>query len=118
MRAMDARAMLFEMRFIASAHQARAALPQVDTLVAIGDNRLDWALEYEALVVGASSAEPEVEIEEHDPYYFNLTSGTTGLPKFYVLSRSRRARRRETPSSAHRATSCRRRRTWDRRPAT
>ena len=86
MRAMGAQAMLFETRFIASAEQARAALPQVKTFIAVGDNRPDWALDHEALLAGASSLEPEAEIEEHDPYYFNLTSGTTGLPKSYVLS--------------------------------
>ena len=83
---MGARAMLFETRFTPSAEQARSTLPQIKTFVAIGENRPDWALDYEALLAGASSAEPDVEIEEHDPYYFNLTSGTTGLPKSYLLS--------------------------------
>ena len=86
MRAMGAKAMLFETRFAPAADQARAALPQVKTFVAVGDRRPDWAIDYEALLAGVSHDEPEVEIEEHDPYYFNLTSGTTGLPKSYVLS--------------------------------
>jgi acyl-CoA synthetase (AMP-forming)/AMP-acid ligase II len=29
---------------------------------------------------------PDIEIEESDPFYFNLTSGITGLPKSYVLT--------------------------------
>ena len=86
MRAMGARAMLFETRFTPSAEQARTALSQIKTFVAVGENRPDWALDYEALLASASSAEPDVEIREHDPYYFNLTSGTTGLPKSYLLS--------------------------------
>ncbi|MNP54401.1 long-chain-fatty-acid--CoA ligase [compost metagenome] len=34
----------------------------------------------------SSSREPTVEIDEGDPFYFNLTSGTTGLPKCYVIN--------------------------------
>ena len=86
MRAMGARAMLFETRFTPAAEQPRSTLPRVESFVAIGEKRPEWALDYEALLAGASSGEPEVEIEEHDPYYFNLTSGTTGLPKSYLLS--------------------------------
>ena len=86
MRAMGARSMLFETRFASVADQVRAALPEVKSFVAIGDRRPDWAMEYEALLASASSADPDVEVEEHDLFYFNLTSGTTGLPKSYALT--------------------------------
>ena len=86
MRAMGARSMLFETRFTSVADQVRAALPEVKSFVAIGDRRPDWAMEYEALLASASSADPDVEVEEHDLFYFNLTSGTTGLPKSYALT--------------------------------
>ncbi len=86
MRAMGAKAMVFEMRFAGAAEEARRALPQVESYVAIGDGRPDWAIGYEELLGAASVTEPQVEIEEHDPFYFNLTSGTTGLPKAYTLT--------------------------------
>ena len=86
MKAMGARAMLFETRFASAADQVRAALDHVETFIAIGDGRPNWALDYETLLAGAPSSEPEAEIEEHDLYYFNLTSGTTGLPKSYALT--------------------------------
>ncbi len=86
MQAMGARALLFATRFAAAAAQVRAALPQVGHFVAIGEDRPDWTLGYEELLAGASPAEPVVEVEEDDPFYFNLTSGTTGLPKSYVLT--------------------------------
>ena len=86
MKAMGARAMLFETRFASAADQVRPALDHVETFIAIGDGRPNWALDYETLLAGAPSSEPEVEIEEHDLYYFNLTSGTTGLPKSYALT--------------------------------
>jgi acyl-CoA synthetase (AMP-forming)/AMP-acid ligase II len=86
MSAMGATAMLFEARFTAAAEKARAELPQVKSYVVIGGAGPAWASEYEALLGESSSAEPDVEIEESDPYYYNLTSGTTGLPKAYVLT--------------------------------
>src|SRR5208283_1230315 len=86
MNAMDAKAMLFETRFAAVAERARAELPQVKSFVAIGGNGPAWATAYKVLLAESSPAEPEVEVEESDPYYYNLTSGTTGLPKAYVLT--------------------------------
>jgi len=86
MQAMGARALLFATRFAPAAAQVRAALPEVGCFVAIGEDPPDWALGYEDLLAGASPAEPEAEVEEDDPFYFNLTSGTTGLPKSYVLT--------------------------------
>ena len=86
MQAMGATALLFETRFLAAADYVRAKLEGVRTFVAIGPNGPDWALGYEPLIAGAPATEPEVEVEESDPYYFNLTSGTTGLPKAYTLS--------------------------------
>ena len=86
MRAMGAKAMLFETRFIASAERVCAELPGVEVFVAIGEARPEWAKAYEDVLASAPATEPEVEIEESDPYYYNLTSGTTGLPKSYLLT--------------------------------
>lgn len=86
MRAMGARALIFDTRFLATAAEVRASLPGISAFVAVGEGRPEWTLDYEALLVGASDAEPGVLVEEHDPFYFNLTSGTTGLPKSYVLT--------------------------------
>ena len=86
MSAMGAKAMIFETRFAAAAELVRAKLPGVKTFVAIGENAPDWSRAYEAQLANASVDEPQVEVEEHDPFYFNLTSGTTGLPKSYTLT--------------------------------
>ncbi len=86
MQAMGAQAMLFEMRFAAAAAEVHAALPAVRSFIAIGEGKPDWALAYEELLAGSAAVEPEVEVEEHDPFYFNLTSGTTGMPKAYTLT--------------------------------
>jgi fatty-acyl-CoA synthase len=86
MRAMSAKTMLFETRFIAAAERARAELPEVRDYVAIGEGPPEWAKRYEDVLASAPSTEPEASIEESDPYYYNLTSGTTGLPKSYLLT--------------------------------
>ncbi|MFO1114399.1 MAG: AMP-binding protein [Beijerinckiaceae bacterium] len=86
MQAMGASGMIYETRFAAAAEQVKAGLPQVKTFVAIGGSAPDWAVAYEDLLTRSSDAEPDVVVEEHDPFYFNLTSGTTGLPKSYVLT--------------------------------
>ncbi len=83
MRAMGASGLIYEGRFAAVAEQAGKALRQVVQFVG---GKSDFALDYEALLAAASPHAPDIEIEEADPYYFNLTSGTTGLPKSYLLT--------------------------------
>ena len=87
-RAMGARALLFADRFVAATAAVREALPSVETFVAIREEsgRPDWALGYETMLAGSHAGAPEVEVEEHAPFYFNLTSGTTGVPKSYLLT--------------------------------
>ncbi|MBK1661401.1 class I adenylate-forming enzyme family protein [Paracraurococcus ruber] len=87
MTAMGAQALIFADRFSAAAAQAHEALPGVRHWVAIGEAALPtWALRYEDLLAGGEETEPEVEVEEADAFYFNLTSGTTGVPKSYLLT--------------------------------
>ncbi len=91
MQAMDAKAMLFETRFLGAADRVRAELPEIQAFIAIGEGRPEWARAYEDVLAASSDGEPDVEVEESDPYYFNLTSGTTGLPKSYVLTQANNA---------------------------
>ena len=64
----------------------RTKLPGLKRFIGMGDPIPDFAISYEALVAESSKAEPEVEVSDEDPQYLNLTSGTTGLPKAYMLS--------------------------------
>lgn len=86
MRTMGARALIFEARFEACALHIREQMPEVRHYVSIGTSDARVGMAYEALLAEASVDEPQVEMDEADPYYFNLTSGTTGLPKSYVLT--------------------------------
>ena len=91
MREMGARALIYEHRFAACAAQVSATLPDVSHFVAIGDESPAIGCGYEQLLAQSAAVEPVVEVEEADPFYFNLTSGTTGLPKSYVLTHSNNA---------------------------
>ncbi|WP_170182042.1 AMP-binding protein [Phreatobacter stygius] len=82
-RAMGASGLIYEARF---AGVADAARPLVRHRIRIGGEASSAEPDYEALLAGASSEAPDIEIDEADPFYFNLTSGTTGLPKSYVLN--------------------------------
>lgn len=83
LRAMGASGLIYEGKFATIAEQAGKALRHV---VQFGGETPGFALDYETVLAAASSQTPDIEIDEADPYYFNLTSGTTGLPKSYVLT--------------------------------
>jgi len=82
-RSMGAKGLIYEGRFASVAREVGNAVRHV---IEIDGDRNDRALDYETLLASASAEPPDVEIEEADPFYFNLTSGTTGLPKSYVLT--------------------------------
>ena len=84
--AMGAQAMLFETRFLGSAQAVRDSVARITRFIAVGDGAPDWARPYEDVLAGSTDDEPQVDVQEHDPFYFNLTSGTTGLPKAYTLT--------------------------------
>lgn len=80
---MGAKGIIYEDRFAALAAPTVAMLPTVIRIGAGGDA---GEHDYQALTAAASTARLDRDIREEDPYYFNLTSGTTGLPKSYVLT--------------------------------
>jgi len=86
MREVHAAGLICERKFAPIAAQARGELATLRTFLAFGEGDAPGLLDYETLLAQASAAPPAVEVGEHDPFYFNLTSGTTGLPKCYLIS--------------------------------
>lgn len=82
----EASTLIFDPWFGEIAAQVKEALPRVRYFVGMGEAVPDFALEYESLLSRSSEAEPEVAVREEDVMYMNLTSGTTGLPKAYLLT--------------------------------
>jgi acyl-CoA synthetase (AMP-forming)/AMP-acid ligase II len=89
MQEVDAVALLFEDKFAEIAALVHKEMSSVRVQIAFGESeggRGTGVEDYEALLAGAPEVEPNIEVCESDPYYFNLTSGTTGMPKCYVLA--------------------------------
>lgn len=82
----DTENLIFDAAFAALVDELRPKLPGVKRFVSFGEPVPDFAVSYEGLIQASPQTEPDVEISEEDPQYLNLTSGTTGLPKAYMLS--------------------------------
>jgi fatty-acyl-CoA synthase len=82
----DTENLIFDAAFAALVDELRPKLPGVKRFVCFGEPLPDFAVSYEGLIQTSPQTEPDVEIREEDPQYLNLTSGTTGLPKAYMLS--------------------------------
>jgi acyl-CoA synthetase (AMP-forming)/AMP-acid ligase II len=85
MRAVGTVALIAERRFSELLVPHLGALPQIAHCISFGEGTA-LGSDYEALLARSASSEPMVEVEEDDPFYFNLTSGTTGLPKCYLIN--------------------------------
>jgi len=82
----DTGSVIFDPSFSQTIADIREKTPRVKRWVCMGDDIPDFALSYEDLVSGSSDEEPDVEVFEDDYQYLNLTSGTTGHPKAYLLT--------------------------------
>lgn len=86
MRSMGATALVYEGRFAGEAQAVRRALPGIARIIGVASPATNFGRDYEELLQAASPRPPEIEVGEDDPYYYNLTSGTTGVPKAYMLT--------------------------------
>ena len=82
----EAVALICDTRFGAVQTRVLACGTTLRHTVWIGDAVPAGEPAYEALLAAASTAEPEVAVHEDDVFYYNLTSGTTGLPKCYAIT--------------------------------
>jgi fatty-acyl-CoA synthase len=85
MKECEAKTFLFDTPFFEVAKKVKADLPAITLFVGMGDCP-DFAVKYEELLARSSTDEPAVEVFEEDYQYYNLTSGTTDLPKSYLLT--------------------------------
>ncbi len=85
MRATGVVALVLERRFSEPLLPFLDDLPHVAHYISFGQGRA-LGSDYEALLERSAPNEPQIDVEEADPYYFNLTSGTTGQPKCYLIN--------------------------------
>jgi acyl-CoA synthetase (AMP-forming)/AMP-acid ligase II len=77
----QARAIVFDSRFAETLAAVLPKLPQLTTLIQVGDGPLlEGALAYEDAIAGAAPTPPPVE-RSPDDLYILCTGGTTGMPK-------------------------------------
>lgn len=62
------------------------AIPQLDTILVLGDLPLGTMIDYETFINEGSTQEPDVLVTEDDTFYIGYTSGTTGNPKGVIIS--------------------------------
>ncbi len=85
MRATDVQALIVERCYVEMLAPHLAGLPKLVHRVSLGEGD-SFGRDYETLLARAPEIEPPVEVNDGDPFYFNLTSGTTGLPKCYLVN--------------------------------
>ncbi len=66
--------------------EALDSLPNVKHYIYIGDDPPEFATPYEELIQSASRDEPDVVVVSRDNEFINMTSGTTGLPKPFLIT--------------------------------
>ncbi|MET4488998.1 class I adenylate-forming enzyme family protein [Bradyrhizobium sp. LA7.1] len=82
----EASALIFDTRFTAMVDAHRGNLTTVKLLVAIGPNRPPWAESYEAVRDSGNPHNPCLDVDEEQPSFLQLTTGTTGNPKPWIAT--------------------------------
>lgn len=78
-----AKALLFDTRF-AAAVEDRLRDFGTTTMIAIGTDCPNWAIPLAEVIGKGSPVDPYHEVDEDDPCFLQLTSGTTGMSKPWV----------------------------------
>jgi len=84
----DIELLFYEELFADKVEAVRARLPKLKEIIPIGDPGEDA---FAAFCAQGSSADPDVEIGEDDPFCMTYTGGTTGRPKGVLVSHRNRA---------------------------
>ncbi|MEW6665307.1 MAG: long-chain fatty acid--CoA ligase [Thermodesulfobacteriota bacterium] len=85
LRDSGAEALVFGSEFTDQAEQSRARLPGVRLFVCHGEHDERY-LDYEELLRNAQAGEPDIEVDENEPYKIHYTSGTTGMPRGVIMT--------------------------------
>jgi len=80
----DVQVLIYEDLFADKVEAVKPKCPKIDTYIPIG-------APFDDFIDGESAAEPDVEIDEYDPFCMTYTGGTTGRPKGVLASHRARA---------------------------
>jgi acyl-coenzyme A synthetase/AMP-(fatty) acid ligase len=83
----QARALVFDARFCEALTGVRDRLDRTLQCVGVGEPCLEWAIPYQELLTRAGAAEfAPPDVDEDAPVCIQPTTGTTGMPKPWVVS--------------------------------
>ncbi|MFT7573472.1 MAG: acyl-CoA synthetase (AMP-forming)/AMP-acid ligase II [Paracoccaceae bacterium] len=80
----DVQVLIYEDLFAEKIEAVKPNCPKIETYIPIGQP-------FDDFIAGHSADEPDVEIDERDPFSMTYTGGTTGLPKGVLASHLARA---------------------------
>jgi len=80
----EATVLIFDTAFTEGLAPHRHEFTTVRTFVAIGDGCPEWAIPYADVARKGTPADPYLEVDEDDPCFLQLTSGTTGMSKPWI----------------------------------
>ncbi len=80
----DVQALIYEDLFAEKIEAVKPNCPKIETYIPIGKP-------FDDFIAGQSAEEPDVDIDERDPFSMTYTGGTTGLPKGVLASHRARA---------------------------
>jgi len=80
----EASTLIFDTAFVDDIAPHRHEFTTVRTFVAIGEGCPDWAMPYSDVVGKGSPVDPYLEVDEDEPCFLQLTSGTTGMSKPWI----------------------------------
>jgi fatty-acyl-CoA synthase len=92
MASLNAVAIVCDAAFVAVAERAASEIPSLRQIIVFGgptdpvSASVSRTIDYDLLLANSNADDPDIELHESDPFYFNLTSGTSGLPKCYSLT--------------------------------
>ena len=81
----DVEVLIFEDLFAEKVAQVRGDLPKIKHFIAIG-SAVDGTVPFDDFIAGAPDGEPDVAMDERDPFCMTYTGGTTGMPKGVLAS--------------------------------
>lgn len=81
-----ARSLVFDTRFNSAVESHRGDMKTVKSFIAIGPDVPHWATPYAEVAAAGSPTEPRIDVDENDPCFIQLTTGTTGIPKPWVAT--------------------------------
>ena len=78
--------LVFDTRFANVIAEHRSSLTSVKLFVAIGSDVPEWAAPYDEIQRRGSTDDPKLDIDENEPCFVQLTTGTTGDPKPWIVT--------------------------------